>query len=141
MKPKHLLWLLPVFCLMACGEPKPVQAKLNVDNCDYCRMGIADAKFVAELITAKGRIYMFDDVVCLQNYCKENKTGKEAKLFVANFNKPDQFLPVAYAVFVKGDQISSPMGGNLAAFDNNKAAEIFSATRAAQILTWSDLRN
>lgn len=140
MKSKNAMLMLPLLLLISCGETKPVQAKLNVDHCDYCKMTIADAKFVAELITPKGRIYKFDDISCLQRYGNENTNEETARLFVADFEDPKKFLRVEKAVFVKGEQINSPMGGNIAAFENNKVAENFSATRAAQILLWSDIR-
>lgn len=139
MKPVNALLILPAIFLFSCSESKPVQAKLNVDGCDYCKMTIADAKFVAELITPKGRIYKFDDVSCLQGYHKENPNKDGVKLYIANFEKPDQFLPIGEALLVKGDAINSPMGGNIAAFENKKAAEQFAATREVQILAWSDL--
>ncbi len=141
MKAKNTLLLLPLLMLSGCGETTPEQAKLNVDNCDNCKMTIADAKFVAELITSKGRLYKFDDISCLQSYDKEHPGNVVAKLFVANFENPDQFLSVEDAVFVKGEKINSPMGGNLAAFGTNKAAEQFSATRDAQIVLWEDIKN
>ena len=141
MKAKKTLLMLPLVMLFACGETAPEQAKLNVDNCDNCKMTIADAKFVAELITPKGRVYKFDDISCMHSYNKEHPGNVGAKLFVANFENPGEFLSVEEAVFVKGEQINSPMGGNLAAFGNNKAAEQFSATRDAQIVLWEDIRN
>lgn len=140
MKPKSLLFLLPAMLLFSCGEAKPEQVKLNVDNCDNCKMTIADAKFVAELITPKGRTFKFDDISCMQSFRQENP-DKDGKLFIANFEKPEQFLPVAEAVFVYGEEISSPMGGNIAAFENKKSAEDFSANRVVQILMWSDIQN
>ena len=141
MKTKNTLLLLPLFALFACGETRPEAAKLNVDNCDNCKMTITDAKFVAELITSKGRLYKFDDISCLLSYDKEHPGNVGSKLFVANFENPDQFLSVEEAVFVTGEQIASPMGGNLAAFANNKAAEQFAAPRAAQIILWEDVKN
>jgi copper chaperone NosL len=140
MKPKHALLLLPLFLMAACGETKPVQAKLNVDNCDYCKMTIADAKFVGELITSKGRLYKFDDIACLRDFHNEHPNENGVKLFVADFGNPERFLPVENAVFVNGEQISSPMGGNMAAFENNKAAEQFAATRSGQIVLWNDIQ-
>jgi copper chaperone NosL len=141
MKLKGLALVLPAALLFSCSEAKPEKAKLNVDNCDNCKMTIADAKFVAELITSKGRIYKFDDLSCMQSYYKENPDKGGVKLFVANFKNPDQFLPVSEAFFVFGEQVGSPMGGNMAAFSSNTSAEEFSANRAAQILIWSDIQH
>lgn len=140
MKSRSFL-LLPALLLFSCGETRPEPAKLNADNCDHCKMTIADAKFVAELITPKGRIYKFDDISCLQSYRKENPDKEGVKLYVANFEKPEQLLPVGEAVFVRGEQINSPMGGNIAAFGTQKSAEDFSAERTAQILMWRDIQH
>lgn len=141
MKSRSFMLLLPALLLFSCRETEPELAKLNVDNCDNCKMTIADAKFVAELITSKGRIYKFDDLSCLQSYRKENPDKTEAKLFVADFENPTEFLPVGEAILVHGEQINSPMGGNTAAFNNKKSAEDFTATRTAQILLWNDIQN
>lgn len=141
MRARLFLPLLASVVLFSCGETKPQQAKLNVDNCDHCKMTIADAKFVAEIITPKGRVYKFDDLACMQSYRKENSDKENLKLYVANFEKPEQFMPVVEAVFVRGEQINSPMGGNTAAFDNKTSAEDFSDDRDVQIVMWSDIRN
>lgn len=141
MKPKIALLIVPVLLLLSCSETKPVQAKLNVDNCDYCKMTISDAKFVAELITPKGRVYKFDDLLCMQHYNKENPNADGVKLYIANFEKPEAFLPVSEAVFVKGDTVSSPMGGNTVAFATNAEAEKFSKNLNIQIVNWNDLQN
>lgn len=139
IKMKQTFVISLLFLFTGCSETQPEAAKLNVDNCDYCKMTIADAKFVAELITAKGRIYKFDDLSCLQAYRKENTSPDGQRLFVANFEKPEEILPVADAVFVSGEQIASPMGGNTAAFSNAQAAERFASERTAQVLRWAEL--
>ena len=141
MKPQIAFLIIPTLLLFSCSETKPVQAKLNVDNCDYCKMTISDAKFVAELITPKGRVYKFDDLSCMQHYSKENPNADGVKLYIANFEKPEVFLSLGEAVFVKGDTISSPMGGNTAAFESNAAAEKFSKDLSIQIVNWNDLQN
>lgn len=141
MKPKHAMLLLPVFLLFSCANVQPEAAKLNVDNCDNCKMTISDAKFVAELITAKGRIYKFDDLSCMQSYRKENPDKEGVKLFVSDFENNGNFLPVADAVFVCGEDVNSPMGGNTAAFSSLKSAEQFAKDRTIQILMWNDIQH
>lgn len=140
IKPQMALLIIPVLFLLSCGESKPEQVKLNVDNCDYCKMTISDAKFVSELVTKKGRVYKFDDIDCMRNYNKENPNLDGVKLYVANFEDPEVFLPVSEATFVKGDTIASPMGGNTVAFSDNKKAEMFSEKLQVQIVTWGDIQ-
>lgn len=141
MKTKLVLLILSGIALFpACGEVKPEPVKLNSDNCDYCKMTIADAKFVAEIVTPKGRVYKFDDVSCLLGYHNENPNNDGVKLYVANFKQPEQFLLVGDAIFVKGEEINSPMGGNMAAFNDSKSAEQFASPRSAQIVLWNDIK-
>ncbi len=133
---------VPFFLMVSsCAEVQPEKAKLNADNCDNCNMTISDAKFVSELITEKGRIYKFDDLSCMKTYCSENQGNDKARLYVADFDQPEHFLPVNEAVFVSGESIGSPMGGNVAAFSNRQSAENFAANRTVQILLWKDLES
>lgn len=141
MKPKYAMLLLPAVFLFSCATVQPEAAKLNVDGCDNCKMTISDAKFVAELITARGRIYKFDDLSCMQTYQKENPDKGNVALYVSDFEHGNTFLPVADAIFVCGEDVSSPMGGNTAAFSSSKAAEQFAANRSVQILMWSDIQH
>lgn len=135
----HFLLLTMALFFLSCGETKPVAAKLNSDNCDYCNMTISDSKFVAELITAKGKIYKFDDLFCLKSFLKENTEQKDPQLYVTNFEQPNTFLTVEDAVFVKSEGINSPMGGNTIALSNNGKAEEYSKRLTGQILKWDDL--
>ncbi len=140
VKPQIALLIFPALFLFSCGESKPVPAKLNVDNCDYCKMTISDAKFVSELITKKGRVYKFDDIDCMRNYNKVNRNSDGVKLFVADYENPEVFLLVSEATFVKGDTIASPMGGNTAAFSDTEKAVTFSKKLPVQIVTWGDIQ-
>ena len=42
------------------------------DACEHCRMTIMDKKFGAELITKKGKIFVFDSDECLAQYVIKN---------------------------------------------------------------------
>lgn len=50
----------------SCSTVEPTPIKLNTDNCDYCKMTIADLRFASELITEKGKVYKYDDLSCLK---------------------------------------------------------------------------
>lgn len=140
MKTNLTVLILPLLFLLSCSEAKPEKAKLNVDNCDYCKMTIADEKFVAEIITPKGRLYKFDDVVCMKNYVKDNESSANSSLYITNFEQPGTFLKADEAAYVTGDVVISPMGGNLAAFTDTKAAEAFAQNNSVQIMLWKDIK-
>lgn len=125
--------------LSACTSSEPEAIRLNKDNCDYCKMTIADLHFASELITDKGKTYKFDDVSCMINYCKEFNPSKDARLYVSDYMAPTQFLEVKKAVLAKGESVASPMGGNVAAFSNQQAAQTFAQEKNASIVQWSEL--
>ena len=46
--------------LSSCSTaPQPI--RIGQDNCDFCKMTISDNRFGAEIITKKGKVYIFDD--------------------------------------------------------------------------------
>jgi copper chaperone NosL len=126
--------------MFTCTSPQPVPVKLNAENCDYCKMTIADARFVSELITPKGRIYKFDDISCMRHYIRENPKMESSDIYVVDFNHPEGFLPAEKATFVKGDRVNSPMSGNTVAFSEQKEAAAYAGSISAQILSWNDLQ-
>jgi copper chaperone NosL len=126
--------------LLSCTNAQPQPVKINVDNCQHCKMTIADLKFSTELITDKGRINKFDDMKCMLAYFKENALNN-ARFFVADYNHPEKFVKAENAIFVSGGKISSPMNGNIAAFSKKEDAEKFAAEKEAAVITWKEIKN
>jgi copper chaperone NosL len=132
--------LVVTFFASSCQQVGPEPAHLNKDNCEYCKMTISDPKFVTELVTEKGRIYKFDDAACLKNYINEHALAKNDRLYAIDFDHPNEFVKIEDAVFVQGESITSPMGGNVAAFSKKASAENFAKDKTVQILSWNDLQ-
>lgn len=140
MKQKIMTVVLPVmlFSFLSCAQKDPDPIKLNSDNCDNCGMTISNPKFAAVLFTTKGRTYKFDDISCLLDYKNDNKEkALNAGLYVANFLSDNQILPVEKAVFIKGENVKSPMGGNIAAFENKESANTYAVDLAAEFTDWN----
>ncbi len=130
---KVALMLIPL--LSACGGTEPEPIKVNRDNCAYCNMTISDPRFAAQLVTKKGRVYKFDDLSCLEQYIHENRQ-KESEYFVADYEMPAKFLRAEEAFFVSGEMVSSPMGGNIAAFSNKTNATRFALEIGGEPVEW-----
>ncbi len=121
------------------NEPKPI--KINVDSCDFCKMTISNEKFAAEVITEKGRYYMFDDVSCMIKYAKANKAVVYKGFFVTNYLNEEQFIPVEKGFYLMGGIINAPMGGKVTAFDSNENATSYQTKFSAQKVTWNEVYN
>lgn len=120
----NLLYLIPLMMLMACQvDPEPID--FGKDACDHCKMVIMDPKFGAEIITEKGRIYKFDDVNCKVNYINDNNIAEENLKYnlVIDFSEPQTLINADRAYYVKSDEIKSPMGSQIAAFNSEDAAQ------------------
>jgi copper chaperone NosL len=113
------------------------------DNCYTCKMQIVDARFGGECITQKGKIYKFDDVICMIRFLKSGivDASRIKKNYIINFEKENSFIDVKDAVFVSAPDLNSPMGSNTAAFDSPAAARKFSDGKQGQQFSWDFIYN
>jgi copper chaperone NosL len=122
IKPKTLAFLLPFILLMTSCSVEPQPIKVGTDACSFCKMGVADNRFGAEVITKKGKIYKFDDMHCLMEFMKGDIVKKEdvQAAYVVDYEEPHGFIDLQKAFLLKGETIRSPMGSNIAAFLTGK---------------------
>lgn len=126
--------------LSACGHSGPEAINLNKDDCDNCKMSISDKRFACELVTEKGRAYKFDDVSCMMSYKNENKDKMtNAHFYINNYLVPNDLLFSDKLTFVEGENVGSPMGGNIAAFSNKDSANVYVNTWSAKLITWETI--
>jgi copper chaperone NosL len=122
--------------ITSCTEIGPKPVKINIDQCEFCKMTITDAKYACQLATAKGRVYMFDDLKCMSNYKKAQPQPETSKFYVADFLNPTAFLIIQNATLINSENIKSPMGGGIAAFADAKSAEPYLEQYQAEITSW-----
>lgn len=130
---------LSSFLFFSCSGDKAVPIKLNADNCDFCKMSIADGKYGAEVITEKGRVYKFDDISCMINYCNESSSSKFKAYYVHDYAQENVLIPAHTAFFISGGDIKSPMHGNTIAFSNENQAKEFGAKLNAASTQWQEI--
>lgn len=128
------------FITMSCtGKVEPRPINMNKDTCAGCKMTITDLKFATEFITDKGKIYVFDDLSCMIHYLTKYSDIKAKALFVPDYLLSNELLKLQTAFFVKGDGVRSPMGGNIAAFKTQDAAEMYAKEFHSEVMSWTDL--
>lgn len=139
--------LYPVFLVAitiafsACTNQKPQPIDMGQDSCVYCKMGIADLRFAGELVTSKGKVYKFDAIECQAAYYQDLKSSDQnnAKLWVHDFLQPEKWLPARSAIFLRSDQIHSPMSLNLLAVANDSEMTRIQQQFGAKRISWKDL--
>jgi copper chaperone NosL len=126
---------------LSCNSgPQPI--KLGADACDFCKMSIADQHFGAEIITKKGKVYKFDDMHCILAFMKSNISKNDIKeTWLVNFNKPHNFILAEKAFLLKSDELHSPMGGNVASFDDESKMKETMKDIKGEVVTWNQLVN
>ena len=131
-----------LFSIISCST-KPEPFSYGKDVCTFCKMGIADQKFGGEVITKKGKLYKFDDVVCMIQFLKSGSVKEEdiSKKLVINFQKQNDFIDVNKAFFFVSPELKSPMGGNAGAFISQSEADKINTGGQGKIMTWNDLYN
>jgi copper chaperone NosL len=131
-----------MFSLLSCGNantPKPIKA--NEDVCAMCKMTIMDLKFATQLVTDKGKYYVFDDISCMVKFANNNKDLQVGKMFVPNYLDETKFLEAQSAFYIQGGDVKSPMGANTAAFATAAEANQYAEQLNASAVTWGDISN
>lgn len=121
--------------------PEPI--RWGQDNCHGCKMTLTDKRFGAEIVTAKGRVYKFDDLNCLAGYLKSGDITPEniGQVVVVDFKKTGQFVDVNKAVFLQNDVIKSPMRADVASFSDKKDLEsVQSEIGGGKNLSWEEVK-
>lgn len=133
---------LVLFFLASCSaQPEPL--KIGTDVCYQCKMGVADVKFGAEIITKKGKVYKFDDIGCMIRFMKAGTVDKKdiSQTLAINYEKQNDFLDVNTAVLIVSPLTKSPMGFDLAAFTTKESASKFIEGTTGKILSWNEMYN
>jgi len=145
-KKRNYIMVLPVIifsAMMVSCSVKPEPFKYGKDDCYFCKMGIVDPKFGGEVITKKGKVYKFDDIICMARYLKSGLLNENdiAQKVAINFEKENDFLDVSKTTFWVSPELRSPMGSNTAAFSSLQAAEKQKAGKEGPLLNWDEVYN
>jgi len=129
-----------IFGLMSCNTG-PQSFKFGEDACSFCKMSIADQRFGAEIVTKKGKVFKFDDMHCLLAFRKANTINNNdiKETYLINFYEPHNFIEAPKAFLLKSDELHSPMGGNIANFDNENKLKEAAQKFKGEIITWNSL--
>ena len=119
----------------------PQKIAVGADNCYSCKMTISDERFGAEVVTAKGKVYKFDDVHCVLSFLKTNEVdpAKIKDIYLTDFCSTHQLMNVKQTVLLKSDILKSPMNGNIAAFDNRDSLIKMQQRYSGNTIEWAQL--
>ena len=132
--------LLTILYTSCDQQSKPIE--YGVDKCEFCRMSIVDQRFGCEIVTQKGKIYMFDAVECLVNYLDENvEDESKLKMVLTNtYDVPGKLTDVKMCTYLQSKQMPSPMGMYLNPFSDADLAQKSQEENPGELMNWTELR-
>lgn len=127
--------------LISCNvSPQPIE--FGTDACHYCNMTIVDRQHASELVTTKGKAFKYDAIECMVHSLQEDLNDTEIAMYLtADFNQPGQLMDATMATYLVSDQVSSPMGANLSAFENEKAAQEGKEKFTGELFSWEEIQS
>lgn len=128
--------------LLGCTDFAPEQIHYGSDQCDYCKMTIADKSFGSELITQKGKVLKYDSIECLAaaDIAMANQSLAAHSRWVTDFGDPNQFLDANKAWIVAAERQRSPMGVGLVAVKSEQAADKLIDEVGGRVVTWTEVK-
>jgi len=124
--------------MISCNvSPKPIN--YGSDGCHYCKMTIVDKVHAAEMVTKKGKAYKFDASECMINFLVEFDNSEVELLLTNNYTEPEVLIDATKATFLISENVPSPMGAFLSAFEIKAEAEKVQSEKGGQLYTWDEL--
>jgi len=130
-----------VLGLPSCGRGGPEPIRIGEDTCAFCRMGIAQAPFAAELVTRRGRVNTFDSIECMAAFASGIEAGDVGSVWVTDYLDPPSLLDATKAAYLGSDAIRSPMGLGLVAFATAAARDSVMRSEGGEPLDWEGVRD
>ncbi len=132
------LLLFSLLLLNGCTiAPQPIV--YGTDGCHFCKMTIVDKLHAAELVTKKGKVYKFDATECMVNIQKTMDTTTIKLFLTTNYSIPEQLIDATTATYLISENIPSPMGEYLSAFESKENAVETQKTKGGKLYTWPEL--
>ena len=115
----------------------------GTDECDYCKMTVMDHRYGSELVTSKGKIYVFDAAECLIDYLYYNEdiAGDAGDLLITPYTHPDHLFDATRATYLVSRNLPSPMGAYLTAFSNADSAKVYQQKNGGSLYDWQSLND
>lgn len=127
-----------IFLLGAC-TPSPKDIEYGADYCHFCKMTIVDKQHASEVVTDKGKVFMFDAIECMVQYLGKEDGGAYAYILVNDYEQPAKLIDAETSHYLISKAIPSPMGAYLSAFSSEEAAKKMQEVKGGELYTWTSL--
>lgn len=128
-----------IFLASCSADPRPIV--YGQDGCHHCKMTLMDSKFGAELVTDKGKVFIFDDVNCMLQYMdsEDGKSQMYKHVLVTDYLNPGALLDANLAFYLKSEEFKTPMASNVVAFPDYDLLKEYMNKSGGVYLAWGEL--
>lgn len=136
---KHILLGAIILLQIGCSvKPEPID--YGNDGCYFCKMTIVDKIHGAELVTKKGKVYKFDAAECMVQILEEFN-NEEVEFLLTNFySEPEVLIDATKATFLISENIPSPMGAYVSAFQELSKAKKIQSEKGGTLYSFEELK-
>lgn len=125
-----------LFFLLGCQNNEPVGIAQGEKKCDHCYMKIVDLRFDSQVKTEKGKRYFFDSIECMGEFSTKTEE-KIAHKWVKDFSEPQGMVPASSALFLRSENLPSPMGAYLSAYKSKESLDKVFSEKGGEVLDWA----
>ena len=126
-----------IFLASCSADPRPIA--YGQDGCHHCKMTLMDPKFGAELVTEKGKVFVFDDVNCMLMYMDSVEDETYKHVLVTDYLNPGVLLDANFAFYLKSEEFKTPMASQIVAFPDYDLLKEYKSKTGGVYLAWGEL--
>lgn len=130
--------LILTLCTSCAIEPEEIS--YGKDACNFCKMAIVETKYGAEIVTKKGKVFKYDAIECMINEIKKRDVTEIGLFLVTDYDNPKKLIDATQATYLICDQLRSPMGANLSAFESKDSAAAVQKEKGGKLFDWISIQ-
>jgi len=133
--------LIAILCFLASCSADPRPIVYGQDGCHHCKMTLMDPKYGSELVTEKGKVFIFDDLNCMLNFKNSDEgKGQEYKhILVTDYLNEGILIEAKDAFYLKSEQFKTPMASQIVAFKDYDLLKEQKYADGGIYLAWGEL--
>ncbi|MFD2036356.1 nitrous oxide reductase accessory protein NosL [Belliella marina] len=136
----QLLNLISIIFLLSCSaDPRAI--RYGEDSCHHCKMKLMDPQYGSEVVTQKGKIFIFDDVNCLMSFLgSEEVSNQDIKhILIMDYDRVETLTDATIAFYLKSDKFKTPMASNVVAFSDYETLKKYKKDHGGIYMAWGEL--
>ena len=105
------------------GPLPPAPLDTKNEACAFCRMGVVDRRFAAQLVAPGEEPKFFDDIGCLRDYLVRAGNASRGAMAYVSDHRTRSWVPAAEAVYTRAPSVQTPMSSGLMAHVDAQSRE------------------